>query len=961
MQSTDTAAVGGYSYACKQIRDEFQQSCTSFEDFEPSKKIPSGKPPCDPAIDDLTLFLETFIETYKQFDTKQQAEFAKSSSIDITQVEKDLEELQRPQTRIALNLQKLLNEKPPVNEKCQALINELINSDKTSASIKTMTKLFSELLFHIRSQSQKWLEQQFAYFIDEVIKEEKEKFRSYLNKAMIVPHYHKLKQTIANKRWGKDIKQKCTKLAERLKNAVNLDDYFNFFKETKELPTEVQHAINSSVEELSPWLSGSNGTGLHYIPAQNKESYPQTASRYHLQIIISTLQLQHDKLTKAKNSPVFLFKSMVDRYVFDFFETGGTADNYELINSLLIDAKTAVDHANEDLEEAQLITFIGKMKTKVIRNKEKMSLNQLLSDELTRELESLITHAGQSFQNYYEIRNNLDELLKKDGHVALSTYQKERLNKPILIKNSLSFRSWRLRMFDRFFPGGKMGNTQSKGKPHDGITHRQNSADRLIKYLNQCDDPESYYNYVGLCCYELSQIQDKNSAFKTVIISLLTKIIDQKILSEASVSQKTFIYRMLTAALKDHPNAKELLNKVKEDLLKNGVPESLIKQIQKDTQAGVKMIEFTNESLKNSPTLPSQDETVTKSPALSRFHNTIFNVLNSRLLAYKIIPSGLFQLSAGSYSEIGSNLSSALGTAASATGLPFIQSAGNIITNVFSDIDQDQRSEAYRNINKLFDTPEKCARFSKFIAETLTQIWEYQVEKVGTDNAKILAQCAVERMIDYLMQGYFVDGVPIETQLIAAVRGQRIGGPIENFRLTNDECATILSRKAWLAHEIFEKTPIYDPDNNDYYYSPEFKSKFGAARDGAVVAELLNIAKAEKPVDNNKYEEYEYQTKAPNYQRAKVALQTGPEKIMGKVKKLKQLVREQHVQLQQRDDTIQKQTQVIEQQNERIDQLSQQMTGLQQAFSQALENQKLLQQQLQELQHSLPARSPSIA
>ena len=82
---------------------------------------------------------------------------------------------------------------------------------------------------------------------------------------------------------------------------------------------------------------------------------------------------------------------------------------------------------------------------------------------------------------------------------------------------------------------------------------------------------------------------------------------------------------------------------------------------------------------------------------------------------------------------------------------------------------------------------------------------------------------------------------------------------------------------------------------------------------------------------------------------------------MSKIKKLKQVVSEQDVQLQQRDTTIQKQTQVIEQQNERIDQLSQQMTGLQQAFSQALENQKFLQQQLQELQNSLPARSPSVS
>jgi hypothetical protein len=944
------APVDGYPTTCKKIVDTLEEACPL---SETTPSISSSLD--DRSIAELVCYLEQWIKEFDHLDETTQHRVESATSMSVTDLRESVKTLQNPAIQIALNLQKLITtDQPEVAKKTQQLIEALTN-ENTENRIKTIIKLFSELLFLVTDQYKKWVEQQFSYFVNQVLKEEKEKYRVLINKAFAAPLYKKLVKTMDESDWDAKLKKKCRALLEKFKQATTLENYFDVFTKIKTLPTTAQEAINKQTEEFSEWMSGHNTAGLNYLPSESDDDYQHHAACYHLTIIQRKLRDHHTALSREKKALTFSARNFVDRFVFNFFSTADVHDQYELVNTLLKEANGALQEANEDIQKSRLLTLISEMKTATVQGKQKMSVGELLSDGLLDDLEQLLTDAGRSFQHSIDVQKNLDDLLKKNANTLFDVYKKERLNKPLLINNRLSFRSWRLRIFDRFFPGGKLANAKKHLKPHDGLAHRQNSADRLMKHLEKCTDSDSYLNYVGLCCYELSQIHSKHSTLRKIIINLLDQIIHKKILTQSSLEDQKFIYRMLIASLGKHPHttAKQLLDTVKENLLVNGVPQKILTEIETQTQPGVDLIKHYNQSIEKNEAETAPDEHVCKTPSLSRFHNTIAAALESRLLAYKLVPSGMFKQTPGSYSDIGSSLTSAISHVASATGIPFLTSANNCITYAFSNIDKDQAAEAYRNINKLFDTPEKCAQFSRFMAKTLTQIWEYQIEKVGPDNAKILAQAAVERMINCLMAGYFVEGVPIETQLIAAVRTQRMGHGLANMRITNDECATALSRKAWLTHEVFEKTPIYDANEKTFYYSDSFDHNFGAARDGAAVAKLLNIVKADAPVENTAYTHYPYKTKVPENRHLLDTLKTAPDKILAKVKKLKNIVREQATQLQKNAATMTKQNEKINAQSQQIDSLSQQMAELQGSFKHALENQAKLQQELQTLQTHL--------
>lgn len=251
-----------------------------------------------------------------------------------------------------------------------------------------------------------------------------------------------------------------------------------------------------------------------------------------------------------------------------------------------------------------------------------------------------------------------------------------------------------------------------------------------------------------------------------------------------------------------------------------------------------------------------------KERSTSRFEYKVYSMLSKKLAAFRIATAGVFKTQEGQFFSAASGLPGLLAQGLAFANIPNTAAVGTLFTFVLSEYDKGQRQTKYRNISELLESDAMICALSKNIAENLRKIWEYQVVELGkgsNDNIDTFAACAVDRILDYLAKGEYLrhPELPLELQLTAAVRTQKISHSIMGTRLVGQNGNWLFSGNAYVVEDIFDRTPSYNVQKNIYLGSVGHKDNIGAARDGAIITDLTNM----HPIDDfnsDAYEQYIY-------------------------------------------------------------------------------------------------------
>lgn len=912
-----------------QGREEYLQECGSFlsyigavyvdaykksgESDLPLDDLEADAPPTlDPEVVNPLDILTPYLQQLKAFFKKEGAQSPKKAVIDELQqnvrrvwpniTEKRLTQcitlLKMPSIYIALSLKSLLHKEPYLKAEIDALIYALRFFDEQNPL--PAINAFSQAIDKAPDlKTRRILEKGLADFSKRCLKDNAGVYRHEINYVFIRQRH---KEWFAfssrfNYKRRPGFEREMGEYINRLSALNSIEDFCAWFEQgdrilndfltTKKEKSLFSKFLYEQKKRFYKWLMATDNKRTAYIRStrrEDEETYPVKVMEYHMRHIQQWLGKESARLQQEQRSPLYRARLFLQRKV------GGrkrddSEDDRNLILKLTRDADIILDKSRHENDYARFESFYQQLNSAKDYLKSRRRREYPGEDSaITTHLATVVRSAAAAFSFDGKLNGFMTECFNHSLFTQLDAYEKKRERKKIFKGLMPNFTSIRNTVFD-FLVEGKQIKGHATHDTFDGLTHRKATVKRLTQKANTCINIEDYIAYCAICLNELDNIFDKKSKLRRIILAQIDLIIRKKILTKGTVLQKLEAFEMLYSKGKQKSYQfpglplleKSLLQektinfpliKAKMDSLKDEHP-AINNYLEKELTAATATVPVATPAKING------------NPALKEFHDTLLTKLTNELAALKIAATGKFTLMPEILTSAGYFAPLSMAKLAEHIAFPLVASmASASMTGLAQGVifaDQYMRRRRYQNISQILPTTEYCEKVAQSVATNLTKIWEYQIQQVyalgNSANVRALADCALMRMIDFLVnQEYLRYGdTPLNVQLCFAVRGHKLRHGVTGCRLSTRECTSSFSDQAWIVEEVFESTPILLADGTlcssgaalDKNGVPV--SRYGAARDGKEIAELLYWAKVPSPFAGTKYGQYRYHTRAPQY------------------------------------------------------------------------------------------------
>ena len=320
--------------------------------------------------------------------------------------------------------------------------------------------------------------------------------------------------------------------------------YGLYLKASLEDKTKLQYTINGLKEQKDLLLQLLNRTTLPFISTEANENSGQLAINHHLDLINILLtplctEFRHEMETLSYKLQR-LYKAST-----------GTSSHYELKDTVAL-LENLLVRVNKITSMHEFVDYFSFLVSRYLKLVEKADLNQSQHYRARSLLSSFIQSAHYSFPHSKIIQKAYLDSFHSDLCLSISQYRNKRLVNPTFIE----------KLFDRFFRRGAYDRKRKNS--FDSRSQRNEDSQRLRQQLKSCKSNEDYLPFIARCLLVLRNINSRDSRFRRVVHSLISRIITEKLLVTGTPSQLMQCYQLLKGELRE--NAKPLLDAIEKKL-----------------------------------------------------------------------------------------------------------------------------------------------------------------------------------------------------------------------------------------------------------------------------------------------------------------------------------------------------------------------------------------------------------